>query len=204
MIQKPESIKGRRLVGPMWYVGCDVCGGPECPLLLTGFERPPARSFLLTPDGAMFFFREEFALAEDMAVSHTGIRLLREVGRIYLAEDRQRDVHDAKVTRQVGTREHREGIASRFAKFNRANPAVFDRLAALVLEEHAAGARRLSIARAFEVLRHEGITTHGDRYELNNDYRRPYAELLEEIYPELLGLFEHRGRAERVDGPGVP
>lgn len=101
-------------------------------------------------------------------------------------------LHDAKLSRAVGTRAPRESLASRFWKFNRTNPQVFDRLAALAHEEYAAGARRLSIARLFEVLRHEGIRTTGDRYELNNDYRRPYAELLEEHHAEFRGLFEHR------------
>lgn len=101
-------------------------------------------------------------------------------------------LHDAKLSRAVGTRAPREGIASRFHRFNRQNPQVFARLADLALEEYAAGARRLSIARLFEVLRHEGIRTTGDAYELNNDYRRCYAELLEEHHEQFRGLFEHR------------
>ncbi|MGE3795923.1 MAG: hypothetical protein AB7I38_18635 [Dehalococcoidia bacterium] len=101
-------------------------------------------------------------------------------------------LHDAKTSRAVSVHAERESIASRFYRFNRQNPAVFDRLAELALEEHRAGASRLSIARLFEVMRHEGIRTQGDRYELNNDYRRPYSELLEEHYPEIRGKFEHR------------
>ena len=102
-------------------------------------------------------------------------------------------LHDAKTSRAVGTTTHRESIESRFWRFNRQNPQVFDRLLELARRERAAGATRMSIARLFEVLRHEGIATQGDRYELNNDFRRPYAQRLEEMYPEEFGgLFEHR------------
>lgn len=110
------------------------------------------------------------------------------------APEEGRKLHDAKLARQVSTKGPRESIESRFWRFNRDNPHVFDRLLELADREYAAGARRLSIARLFEVLRHEGIATHGDGFALNNDYRRPYAERLEELYPHFRGLFEHRSR----------
>jgi len=50
---KPESIKGHRLIGALWYYHCE-CGKPEGPLLLTGFEDGPrTQSILLTGDGLL-------------------------------------------------------------------------------------------------------------------------------------------------------
>jgi hypothetical protein len=46
----------------------------------------------------------------------------------------------------------------------------------------------------FEVLRFEtGLTTAGDPYKLNNDYRAHYSRMMMEREEDLRGLFETRG-----------
>lgn len=75
---KPESIRGRKLVGAFWYYKCD-CGEPRGPLLLTGFEGLPdvgRNSVLISGDGTLFLFHEAFA--KNM---HQNIELKGVVGR---------------------------------------------------------------------------------------------------------------------------
>jgi len=78
----PISIKGRNLVGALRYYGCDRCDAVRS-LVLTGFEGSPPEvpSALLSPDGALFFFREWPDVHEGAVQRGGTIRLLREVGR---------------------------------------------------------------------------------------------------------------------------
>lgn len=85
-------------------------------------------------------------------------------------------------------------IRERFDRFHERNPAVYDRLAELARTWAKSRAGRQSIAMLYEVLRWEwGLSTQGDPFKLNNDYRAYYARLLMEREPDLRGVFETRG-----------
>ncbi len=77
----PESLKGRKFVGALWYYNCPKCGAPRRgPLLQTRLEGCMG-TYLLTGDGLMLS-RAAFV---DGPVGLAGQRLdgirIREVGR---------------------------------------------------------------------------------------------------------------------------
>ena len=82
-----------------------------------------------------------------------------------------------------------------FWAFHRSNPQVYMELRDLARRLRNAGRRRHGIAALFEVLRYNrALTTVGDDFELNNNYRALYARLLMKNEPELAGFFELRKR----------
>jgi len=88
-------------------------------------------------------------------------------------------------------------IPERFAIFHAANPHVARALEALAAQWLVRN-RRASINALFERLRWEsGMTTTGDAYELNNDFRADYARLLIDRHPEWAAAFSLRRRRER-------
>jgi hypothetical protein len=85
-------------------------------------------------------------------------------------------------------------IPERFAMFHAANPHVARALEALAAQWLIHN-DRASINALFERLRWEsGITTVGDAYQLNNDYRADYARLLIDRHPEWADAFRLRRR----------
>lgn len=90
---------------------------------------------------------------------------------------------------------HRDRIEREFAEFHARNPQIFEDLLDMAIAEKAAGEARGSIARLYEVLRHERILVdRAGAFTLNNDYRALYARLLMEQEPTLRGWFEIRER----------
>lgn len=89
-------------------------------------------------------------------------------------------------------------IEDRFNAFHTANPHVYQALRRLALQMRRAGHKRWSTKGAFEVLRwqYAMLTESSDGFKLNNIYTRPYAHLLMQQEPELLGFFETRNHGE--------
>ena len=81
-----------------------------------------------------------------------------------------------------------------FARFHRENPHVYRLLVKLCRQAQRSGRDRWSINGVFEVLRWSMMTTTGDDFKLNNDYRADYARLVMAQEPELQGFFETRSR----------
>jgi hypothetical protein len=101
---------------------------------------------------------------------------------------------DAPV-RRAPSPERKLSIDERFADFHRANPHVYVELRRAALHAVATGATRLSIAKLAEDLRADPLlrTVSAD-FKINNDFRRPFAELLMKNESSLMGRFELRTR----------
>lgn len=85
-----------------------------------------------------------------------------------------------------------ESIVEAFERFHRENPHVYEALRTRALRAKRRGYRP-GIGCLFEVLRwSHGMTTAGDEFLLNNNYRSHYARLLMANEPELEGFFEVR------------
>jgi hypothetical protein len=88
-------------------------------------------------------------------------------------------------------------IEQRFALWYRENPRVYGEVVRLAREWRAihGPAARVGIATLWEHLRWStAISTRGDDFKLNNDYRAPMARLVMEREPDLAGVFETRER----------
>lgn len=84
-------------------------------------------------------------------------------------------------------------IAARFTSFHERNPWVLTALEKLTAQQLAAGQTRVGVGMLFEVLRwHHSLSTSGDPWKLNNDYRALYARALLAAHPEWDGVFETR------------
>lgn len=100
------------------------------------------------------------------------------------------DMPETVITRPADGR----GLTERFAEFHADNPHVYYQLKRLALAQRRAGNDRGSINQLFEVLRWQvSMSTAGDDFKLNNNWRSFYARLLMEQEPELAGFFETRG-----------
>lgn len=81
----------------------------------------------------------------------------------------------------------------RFAVYHAANPQVYNKLREYALQYVRSGRRRLSINMLFELVRwFTEVETRGSSFKLDNSFRAPYARLLMENEPELLGRFKTR------------
>lgn len=86
----------------------------------------------------------------------------------------------------------KESIAEAFERFHQANPHVYEALRLRALRAKRRGFRP-GIGCLFEVLRwSHGLTSQGDEFLLNNNFRSHYARLLMAQEPELDGFFELR------------
>ncbi len=86
-------------------------------------------------------------------------------------------------------------IDTKFQEYHEANPHVYSGLKELALRLRKRGRQHYGIGALFEVLRYErALTTVGDEFKLNNNYRALYARLLMEDEPELNGFFATRVR----------
>lgn len=84
-------------------------------------------------------------------------------------------------------------IEAAFWRFHRENPHVYDELVKLARTWRAKRSERVGIGMLFEVLRwHLTISTAGDPFRLNNNYRSYYARLIMSQEPDLDGVFETR------------
>lgn len=81
----------------------------------------------------------------------------------------------------------------RFEEYHRENPQILKALIRLTDQAVARGHNRISIELIYNVLRWETmISTIGDEYKLNNNYKSRYARMIEEVRPDLKGIFNMR------------
>lgn len=81
----------------------------------------------------------------------------------------------------------------KFEEYHRQNPHVLDALIRMTDQAVAKGHKRLGIELLFNVLRWESmISTVGDEYKMNNNYKSRYVRLIEEVRPDLVGVFNKR------------
>ncbi len=86
----------------------------------------------------------------------------------------------------------RPALEQQFQQFHAKNPHVYEALRTRALRAKRKGFRP-GIGCLFEVLRWSyGLTTEGDDFKLNNNYRAFYARMLMDQEPELEGFFELR------------
>lgn len=84
-------------------------------------------------------------------------------------------------------------LITRFEQFHYANPHVYAELVMLARRARRTGAARIGIGQLFEVLRwRHMLSTRGEEFKLNNDYRAPYARLIMHVEQDLDGVFELR------------
>lgn len=91
--------------------------------------------------------------------------------------------------------EYEKGMNMRekFLAFHEANPQVARRIAKMALDLQRKGFRVYGIAALFEVMRFDyNLTTDGDPFKLNNNYRAFYARLIMDKMPKLDGFFRTR------------
>ena len=90
-----------------------------------------------------------------------------------------------------------DSIQTRFVRFHRRNPVVYDSLVKLARQAKARGRDKIGIGQLFEVLRWEwamgGLPDTHEYHKLNNNYRSRYARLIMEREPDLEGIFAVRG-----------
>jgi hypothetical protein len=85
-------------------------------------------------------------------------------------------------------------IEADFWEFHHRNPIVYNGLVRLARKwRERRGTEKLGIGMLFEVLRWDlAISTEGDAFKLNNNYRSYYARLIMTREPDLEGVFETR------------
>jgi hypothetical protein len=84
-------------------------------------------------------------------------------------------------------------IQQRFEAFHAQNPHVYEHLVSMARRLHARGRRRIGIAMLFETMRYQyAVSTDGDDFKLNNNFRSRYARLIMQRHPDLDGVFETR------------
>jgi hypothetical protein len=84
-------------------------------------------------------------------------------------------------------------IEQRFFDFHRENPQVYTILVSLARQAKAAGKKRIGIKALFERARWDlWLQTRGDDFRLNNSYSSRYSRMIEDLEPDLRGLFEKR------------
>lgn len=84
-------------------------------------------------------------------------------------------------------------LAVRFEHFHETNPHVYQELVMLARRAKRTGASKIGIGQLFEILRwRHMLSTHGDLYLLNNNYRAFYSRLIMDHEPDLTGFFDIR------------
>lgn len=85
------------------------------------------------------------------------------------------------------------GLQAAFEKFDRENPAVYETLVGLARRWKDRGDRKCGVGLLFEVMRWEVyMTTRGDDFKLNNNWRSRYVRKLIADHPEFENFFELR------------
>lgn len=88
-------------------------------------------------------------------------------------------------------------LESAFTTFHEANPHVYHLIVRFAREKKRAGFKHYGIAGVFERVRWEmPITTEGDAFKLNNNYRAFYARLVMAECPDLAGFFHTRRQSQ--------
>lgn len=84
-------------------------------------------------------------------------------------------------------------IQRAFEKFHAANPAVFSELVAISRSYAQRGYKKIGIGHLAEIVRWQrNMTTTGDDFKINNNFRSRYARLIVAKYPEFATLFRMR------------
>ena len=84
-------------------------------------------------------------------------------------------------------------IDFKFREFHAANPQVFLALERLAARWFARGKRKCGVGALWEVMRWEmALSTEGDDFKLNNNYRSRYVRLLIKHHPDWEDRFEIR------------
>lgn len=84
-------------------------------------------------------------------------------------------------------------LQQKFEKYHQDNPHVLSTLINMTDDAIAKGHNRLGMDLLFNVLRWESmISTRGDEYKINNSYSSRYVRLIEELRPDLIGVFSKR------------
>ena len=89
--------------------------------------------------------------------------------------------------------DHTKTPQEKFDEYHRQNPHVLDALIRMTDQAIAQGHKRIGIALIYNALRWESmIATTGDEYKLNSNYQPRYVRLIEEVRPDLIGVFQKR------------
>lgn len=84
-------------------------------------------------------------------------------------------------------------INAAFEEFHRLNPEIYARLVILSRTALAAGRIRIGIGALWERMRWDYmLSSTGDMYKLNNNFRSRYARLIAKNEPQLSSLFAFR------------
>mgnify|MGYP003466352705 CR=1 FL=1 len=84
-------------------------------------------------------------------------------------------------------------LQQKFDKYHKDNPHVLNALIKMTDDAIAKGHNHLGMDLLFNVLRWESmISTRGDEYKINNSYSSRYVRLIEELRPDLIGVFSKR------------
>ena len=101
------------------------------------------------------------------------------------------------MTQPEFTFQSEDKILLAFKKFHTENPHVLPELVSMAKTLMSRGHKRYGIAGLFEVLRYRhSISTSGDTFKLNNNFRAIYSRVIMEKNPELDGFFETRERKD--------
>lgn len=93
----------------------------------------------------------------------------------------------------------RDHIQVQFERFHRANPHVLTQLEEMIEVWLERGHSGVGIGMLWEVLRwNSGVSTTGDTYRLNNNYRSRYVRLILEKHPEWEHYFQTRSLASEA------
>ena len=84
-------------------------------------------------------------------------------------------------------------LQAAFEQFHRDNPLVYETLVRLATEWRGRGYQRCGIGMLWEVMRWEvSMSTTGDEFKLNNNFRSRYVRKLVGEHPEFGEMFEMR------------
>lgn len=84
-------------------------------------------------------------------------------------------------------------LDEQFEEYHRQNPHVLDTLIRMTDQVVAKGHTCIGMSLLVNVLRWESmISTTGDDYKLNNNFNSRYVRLIEQVRPDLIGVFNKR------------
>ncbi len=98
-----------------------------------------------------------------------------------------------KYIREQSTIDRHKTLDEQFDEYHRQNPHILDALIRLTDMAVSRGHRKIGMSLLVGQLRWESMmSTTGDEYKLNNNYNSRYVRLIEEVRPDLVGVFGKR------------
>lgn len=89
--------------------------------------------------------------------------------------------------------DHHKSLDEQFDEYHRQNPHVLHTLIRMTDRVVANGHRCIGMSLLVNQLRWESmISTTGDEYKLNNNFNSRYVRLIEQVRPDLIGVFNKR------------